>query len=102
MRILSLLGIAEKAKGVASGEYQTEKAVKEGRAHLVIVAEDASDNTKKNFSDMCAYYEVPYYEYAEKESLGHCIGKDYRSSLAITNPGIARSLRNYLNIETTE
>ena len=35
-----MLGIAAKAGSVASGEFSTEKAVKEGRAYLVIVAQD--------------------------------------------------------------
>ena len=30
-------------------------------AELVIVAEDASDNTKKKFQNMCDFYEVPIY-----------------------------------------
>ena len=57
-RILSLLGLATRASAVVSGEFMTEKAVKEGRARLVIVGTDASDNTKKNFLNMCAYYHV--------------------------------------------
>lgn len=48
-RILSLIGIATKAGKTASGEFCTEKEVKSGRAALVIVAGDASANTKKNF-----------------------------------------------------
>ncbi len=48
-KVLSMLGIAAKAGSVASGEFSTEKAVKEGRAWLVIVASDASENTQKIF-----------------------------------------------------
>ena len=55
-RVLSMLGIAAKAGSVASGEFSTEKAVKEGRAYLVIVAQDASDNTKKMFRNMTDFY----------------------------------------------
>ena len=40
-RILSSLGLAQKAGCIASGEYAVEKAVKGGLASLVIVAEDA-------------------------------------------------------------
>ncbi len=36
-----------KAGKVASGEFSTEKAVKTGKARLVIVADEASANTKK-------------------------------------------------------
>ena len=61
-RVLSMLGIAAKAGSVASGEFSTEKAVKEGRAYLVIVAQDASDNTKKMFRNMTDFYQVPMYE----------------------------------------
>ncbi len=51
--ILSLLGIAAKARKVVSGESMTEQAVKESRAYLVVVAKDASENTKKLFRDKC-------------------------------------------------
>lgn len=51
-KVLSMLGLAAKAGKVASGEFSTEKEVKSGNACLVIVAEDASDNTK-NCSGTC-------------------------------------------------
>ena len=51
-RILSSLGLAQKAGCIASGEYAVEKAVKGGLASLVIVAEDASDNTKKKMKNI--------------------------------------------------
>ena len=78
-----MLGLAMKAGKIASGEFQTERAVKEGKAFLVIVAETASENTKKKFRNLCSYYEVPYLFYGEKEELGRAIGRDYRSSLAV-------------------
>ena len=46
-RVLSMLGLAAKSGNVVSGEFSTEKAVKTGKAFLVIVADDSSDNTKK-------------------------------------------------------
>ena len=52
-KILSLVGLATRAGKTASGEFCTEKEVKTGRAALVIVAGDASENTKKKFRDMC-------------------------------------------------
>ena len=48
-KIHSLLGLSQRGGHIASGEFMTEKAVKDGRAFLCIVAEDASDNTKKMF-----------------------------------------------------
>ena len=96
-RILSSLGLAQKAGCIASGEYAVEKAVKGGLASLVIVAEDASDNTKKKFSDMCKYYQVPFACYSHKELLGHGIGKEFRASLAVLDGGFAKAIEKQLD-----
>ena len=97
-KILSMLGLAEKAGKLASGEFSTEKAVKSHQAFLVVVAQDASDNTKKMFRNMCTFYEVPFYTYATKEDLGHHIGKQYRASLAVLDEGFAKSLEEKLKM----
>jgi len=91
-KLLSLLGLAAKAGKVASGEFSVEKAVKERKAFLVLVADDASDNTKKNFRNMCAFYEVPIVFCADKEVLGHSIGKVFRACTAVTDEGFARAI----------
>ncbi|MGN0343123.1 MAG: L7Ae/L30e/S12e/Gadd45 family ribosomal protein [Roseburia sp.] len=101
-KVLSMLGIAAKSGNIASGEFSTEKAIKERKAYLVVVAEDSSDNTKKNFSNMCHFYHVPYVTYSDKENLGHSIGKEFRASLAVTNEGLAKSVLKQLNNMTTE
>lgn len=91
-----MLGLAAKGRNVVSGEFQSESAVKDGSAMLVIVAEDASANTKKLFTDKCSYYEVPVYQYGTKETLGRAIGKDFRSSLAVIDAGLADEIIKYL------
>lgn len=95
-KILSLVGLAMKAGKCASGEFMTENETKSGRAFLVIVAEDASDNTKKKFRDMCEFYKVPIYFYGDKDTLGHAIGKEFRASLAILDEGFAKGIRKHL------
>ena len=90
--VLQLLGLAQKAKAVGSGEFMTETTVKEGKSFLVIVAKDASDNTKKQFRNMCEYRDVPYREYADKEALGHAIGKEFRASCSVTNESLAKEI----------
>lgn len=97
-KVLSLLGLAMRAGKVASGEFSTEKAIKSGKAYLVIVAEDASDNTKKEFSDSCSYYQVPYAVYGTKETLGHSIGKQMRASLAVVDEGFGRELAKRMEL----
>ena len=95
-KVLSLVGLATKAGKTVSGEFMTEKEVKSGRAALVIVADDASDNTKKKFRDICEFYKVPIYFYRDKDTLGHAMGKEFRASLAILDEGFAKGIRKHL------
>ena len=99
-KILSLFGLAARAGRLASGEFQTETAVKEGTACLVVVAEDASNNTRKLFQDKCSFYKVPVITLGTKEELGHAIGKEYRASLAILDAGFAEAVMKKLNQES--
>ena len=88
-----MVGMAEKAGHVVSGEFSTEKAIKSRKACLVIIASDASENTRKHFSDMCAYRNIPICIYGNKEDLGHAVGKGMRANLAVTERGLADSIR---------
>ncbi len=99
-RILSLVGLATKAGKTVSGEFLTEKEIKSGRAALVIVADNASDNTKKKFQNMCSFYKVPIYFYQDKDTLGHAMGKQFRASLAILDEGFAKGIKEYLDKES--
>ncbi len=93
-----MIGLASRAGKVVSGEFSTEKAVKSSKAHLVIVAEDASDNTRKMFRNMCTYYGVPYQEYGTKDELGHWTGKEMRASICILDEGFARSVLKKISL----
>lgn len=97
--VFSLLGLAMRAGKVVSGEFSTEKAIRSGKAYLVVVARDASANTKKSFSDSCTYYQVPIVLYGTKEELGHCIGKQMRASLAVTDEGFGRELAKKIELQ---
>lgn len=95
-KVLSLIGLAMKAGRCTSGETMTENETKLGRARLVIVASDASDNTKKKFRDMCEFYKVPICFYGDKDTLGHAMGKEFRASLAILDEGFADGIQREL------
>ena len=96
-KALSLISLATKAGKTASGEFCTEKEIKTGMAVLVIVAEDASENTKKKFQNMCEFYEVPIYFYGDKDTLGHAMGKEFRASLAVIDHGFAKGIMKHLD-----
>lgn len=93
-----MLGLAMRAGKVKSGEFSTEKSAKGGKSRLVIIAADASDNTKKKFRNICEYRSIPYLEYGSKELLGRIIGKEERSSLSIEDEGFAIQMKQILEV----
>ncbi len=97
-KALSMIGIATKAGKIVTGEFSTEKAVKEGKAYLVIVAEDASDNTKKKFQNMCDYYQTSICFFADKTGLGNACGKEFRASLAVVDDGLANAVKKQIDL----
>lgn len=97
-KLLSLIGLATRARKVVSGEFSTEKSVKSGRSRMVIVSEEASDNTKKMFTNMCAHYKVPIYLFGTKDELGHAMGQEFRASLSVEDAGFAKSMAALMNV----
>ena len=72
-KVLSLLGLATKAGKIASGEFSTEKSVKSGKGFLVLVAADASENTKKKFwENSAARNFVPVWRYRMRTLRKQC------------------------------
>ena len=97
-KVLNLIGLATKAGKTVSGEFSTERAVKSGKAYMVIVSEEASDNTRKKFANMCTYYQVPIWIFGKKDELGHYMGKEMRASLAVLDEGFAGAMVKQMNI----
>lgn len=99
-KVLSMIGMAMRAGKVVSGEFAVEKSVKSQKAYLVIIARDSSDNSKKNYEDMCKFYHTELHYYGTKGSLGAAIGKEYRASVAIQDENFAKAI--LAKLEATE
>lgn len=98
-KLVSLLGLAQKAGKLASGEVAVDKAVKSGKARLLLIAADSSEATRKGYKDMANYYQVPFYEVLSKEQLGEGIGKIRRAAVAVVDAGFSKALVKLLQEE---
>lgn len=92
-KFLSLMGLCQRAGKLVSGELPCENAAKSGKAKLLIVASDASDNTKKKFTNASNSRDIDIIDYGNKIELGRSIGKDMRSVVAIIDEGFALQLK---------
>ncbi|HEY4550947.1 MAG TPA: YlxQ family RNA-binding protein [Bacillus sp. (in: firmicutes)] len=93
----SLLGLANRARKIISGEELSLKEIRRGKAKLVLLSKDASTNTVKKITDKCKSYDVPYRMIENREVLGHAIGKDARVVVAILDGGFAKKLLTLLD-----
>ena len=95
-KVFGLIGLATRAGRLAVGEGPVKDSVRFGKAKLVIIAEDASDNTRKSITDSCKYYDVKYYIAATKDTLGHAVGNNFNVAAAVLDDGFAKNIEKYL------
>lgn len=89
---LNLLGLATRARQLASGEGGVLDEVKKNKATLVIVATDCSPATKKKMFDKCQFYKVPCIEQFTTIEISQAIGKK-RSIVCFVDGGFANSFQ---------
>jgi ribosomal protein L7Ae-like RNA K-turn-binding protein len=89
---MSILGLANRARKIISGEELSVKEIRSGKAKLVLLAADASANTTKKITDKCKTYHVPLKIVDNRYSLGKAIGKEARVVAAVIDEGFAKKL----------
>ncbi|MDY3281752.1 L7Ae/L30e/S12e/Gadd45 family ribosomal protein [Dysosmobacter sp.] len=92
-RILSLLGLCKKGGMLEIGEEPVEAAARARDARVLLLAEDAADNTLRrvrHFAEAgdCLWLRIPY----TKEELGRALGRTSCALLAVTDIGFAANL----------
>lgn len=91
-KLYNLLGLAQRAGRLASGDFAVTKAVQGKKAHLMLVAEDASEETKAGYRQMAKQAKIELFYLGSREQLGHCIGKDFRAVIAVLDAGFANAI----------
>jgi ribosomal protein L7Ae-like RNA K-turn-binding protein len=89
---LTLLGFAQKAGKIVTGEDTVQVSLKKKKLKLLIVAGDASANTKDRANQWKVFYDVPFLCVLDKETLSQAIGKNNRALIGVTDRGFAVQL----------
>ena len=91
-RLLSLMGLARRARQVKSGEGTVLGQIKSGRAYFVLLASDASAGTKKQFEDKCQSHGIELNEHYTRQQLSVAAGQN-RSVFCICQQGFAKKFK---------
>ncbi|MCH5186152.1 MAG: ribosomal L7Ae/L30e/S12e/Gadd45 family protein [Oscillospiraceae bacterium] len=95
-RVLSMIGLAKRAGAASIGESMCSSAIKSGRSGLVIIACDASDNTKKSIKNSCEYYNVKYVEYSDKSGIGGICGLNSVAAVSVNDDNFVKGITEKL------
>ncbi|MRG85358.1 L7Ae/L30e/S12e/Gadd45 family ribosomal protein [Salinibacillus xinjiangensis] len=94
---LNMVGLAFRAGKCSIGEETILKDIRSNQLKLLIIANDASENTRKKFVNKCTYYHVPVVIGDDREALSHAIGKSGRVAIGIKDSGFAKKITSMLD-----
>ncbi len=97
-KLLFALGLALKAGALIKGNEMVHEAIRKNKAALVLLAQDASDGSKKKLITACAFYktvirEIPFSKKSLAAALGN--GSDC-AAIAIKKHEILKLIENNL------
>lgn len=95
-KLLSLLGFAQKAGKLATGDETCEIYLRRKKVKLILLASDAAENTLEKWQRAGAVHKVPVYVIGDRESLSEAIGKVNRTVLAVLDSGFAKQMEKLM------
>ena len=100
-KLLGMVGLAKRAGKISTGAFVCDKMIKTRRAKLVILASDASDNTKKTVTDSCKFYNIKLIELSDMANLGHITGGGERAVVSVNDNNFAKAITDiFISCET--
>lgn len=92
-KLMSMIGFAKKAGKIASGEGISLENIKKNKAKLVVLANDASENTAKRILDKAKYRNIAVLRILNRKEIGKAIGSEDRVVISITDKQFAESIK---------
>lgn len=95
-KVLNLLGLAQRAGKVISGNDLVLTNIKHQKAKVVFLAEEAGFHTVKEFNFMSKKFNIPLIQIFNGDELSDAIGKP-RKIIAVVDQGFAEAMLNLIN-----
>ena len=96
-KFFNFLGLTKRSGNLIEGYSKCDEQRNRQRFYLVIIAEDASNSTRKKFKNHCTEKDIYLIEDFSKEELGSSIGREEIKILAVTDKNMAEKLVSLYN-----
>jgi len=90
--LLSLLGLAARARALALGTDMVRGAAREGKLGAVILAEDASPTQARKLVPLLEARAIPFVVCSTQAELGAALGRGPVSAVGLNDPSFARRI----------
>ena len=94
---LRYLGLAARAGAVVPGTERAREAVRADAAALVLLAADASDNSRDKLVPLLTARGTPHAVAFTRAQLGEAVGRAPLGAVAVTDAGLARRIADALS-----
>lgn len=97
-----MLGLARKAGKIIYGTDRITDYIRKKPTHIVLLASDISENTRKRIENCCKYYKTEYSGLnMTMDTLAHFIGqKSAVSAVSVTDKGFAAAISEIIDSTT--
>lgn len=96
-KLYGLIGLATKAGKITAGSDACLEAMQKHSSKFILLAQDASDRTKKTFNEKCKEYHIPIYEILTIDEISKAIGKQNKAVVSINEKGFAEAMVKIIN-----
>ena len=95
-KLYGLIGLATKASKLVAGTDACIESIENKSVKLILIAQDASDRTKKLLKEKSKNFNIPICEICEIETLSRACGKNNKAIIGIKEKGFAESIKKIL------
>lgn len=91
-KFLQFLSLIKKSGKIIEGYNKTEELVKKGSIKVVIISEDASENTYKKFYNYSNRYKIYLIKKFTKAQLGQSIGRNEINVIGLSDDSMCKKI----------
>ena len=96
-KIEGLLGLCMRAGALSFGNDACMELIQKKKVKVILIAEDAADRTKRNFTFCCNQNQIPICFYGKIEDLSKAIGKTNKAIFGIRNQSFAFEIKKIIS-----
>ena len=97
--VYSAIGMANRAGALVTGTETCLRAVRAGIVKIVVLSEEASENTRKKVFNACRAKNIPCIEYGKGGMLGKMTGKSHRIVVGVRDKNLSRLILSKMQQE---